>query len=191
MGDLEDFSFAGTGSIPASGPARWMDIGLTVAIAVLVFALMAVTFIDVVGRYFFDSPIPGTFEVVSFLLALLVFSGLPLVTRDERHITVTLMEGLFKGWRLWFQKVVVSIASAAVLGFIAERLWRTADDMAEMETLLEYFDVPFAYFVYFMAALSFLSFLLMLPLIWHHARSRPGRRDSDGPIRTGSRWDSE
>lgn len=191
MGDLDDFSFSGTGSLPASGPARWMVIGLTVAIAVLVFALMAVTFIDVVGRYFFDAPIPGTFEVVSFLLALLVFSGLPLVTRDERHITVTLMEGLFKGWGLWFQKVVVAMASAAVLGFIAERLWRTAGDMAEMETLLEYFDVPFAYFVYFMAILSFLSFLLMLPLIWHHAKNRPRRGNFDDPARPASRWKSE
>ena len=39
-------------------------------IAVAVFGMAAWTFIDVIGRYFFNAPIPGSFEIVGLILGI-------------------------------------------------------------------------------------------------------------------------
>lgn len=44
------------------------------------FALMVVTSVDVVGRYFFNSPRPGAVELARLMLATLVFLAFPVVT---------------------------------------------------------------------------------------------------------------
>ncbi len=43
---------------------------------VALFAMMGLTVVDVVGRYAFNSPILGAFEITSFLVAILVYSFL-------------------------------------------------------------------------------------------------------------------
>ena len=52
--------------------------------------MAAWTFIDVIGRYFFDTPIPGSFEVVGLILGIAMIGAFPLVSFGERHITVGL-----------------------------------------------------------------------------------------------------
>ena len=47
---------------------------LKVLAGTLMFSLMALTFIDVVGRYAFNRPIPSASEVIEMTLALLIFS---------------------------------------------------------------------------------------------------------------------
>ena len=52
------------------------------------FCLMLLTCVDVIGRYFFSSPVAGGFEITEMLLAGLIFSALPLVTLRGEHVTV-------------------------------------------------------------------------------------------------------
>ncbi|MDZ7810788.1 MAG: TRAP transporter small permease subunit [Arhodomonas sp.] len=40
--------------------------------------MLAVTTVDVIGRYFFNAPILGAFEVSEVAMALLIYAGLPL-----------------------------------------------------------------------------------------------------------------
>ena len=60
--------------------------------AALMFCLMLLTCVDVVGRYFFNKPVTGGFELTEMLLAALIFAGLPLVTLRGDHITVDLFD---------------------------------------------------------------------------------------------------
>ena len=48
-------------------------------VSLLLFLMMAITFVDVIGRYLFNAPIFGAAEMIQFLLAGTVFSGLILV----------------------------------------------------------------------------------------------------------------
>lgn len=59
--------------------------------AVLLLALMAVTGIDVVGRYLLNAPLSGAFEMTELLLGALVFMALPLVSRNGAHVEVDLV----------------------------------------------------------------------------------------------------
>lgn len=46
---------------------------------------------DVMGRYFFNSPIPGTLEVTEFLLCIIVFGGLSYLEIRGEHVRVLLV----------------------------------------------------------------------------------------------------
>ena len=44
------------------------------------FGLMALTCVDVVGRYFFNAPLDGATELTQIMLGIVVFAILPLVS---------------------------------------------------------------------------------------------------------------
>ncbi|TFL14770.1 TRAP transporter small permease [Pusillimonas caeni] len=54
----------------------------------VLFLLMLATFADVVGRYFFNHPLLGTYELTQLALALIIFSALPWVTWKSEHVEI-------------------------------------------------------------------------------------------------------
>lgn len=99
-----------------------------VAIAVAVFAMAGLTFVDVIGRYFFNAPIPGAFEIVGLILGITMIGAFPLVTFQERHITVDLFDSFIRGRFRRVRQVTVRLGTAAMAGFMAERLYAAAID---------------------------------------------------------------
>ena len=69
---------------------------LTAFASVALLGLMAMTCIDVAGRYFFRSPLPAAYELTTLLMAILIFAGLPVVTGVGAHLKVDLLEGVTK-----------------------------------------------------------------------------------------------
>ncbi|MEI6470341.1 MAG: TRAP transporter small permease [Betaproteobacteria bacterium] len=55
-------------------------------IVIVIMALL--TGFDVVGRYVFNSPIPGTFELTEALMSIVVASGIAKATQMGEHISV-------------------------------------------------------------------------------------------------------
>ncbi|MFH1152938.1 MAG: TRAP transporter small permease [Pseudomonadota bacterium] len=62
---------------------------------VALFAMMSLTVVDVVGRYVFNSPILGTFEVTSFLVSIMVYSFLGYAQSKKSHVTVDILVNTF------------------------------------------------------------------------------------------------
>ena len=158
---------------PLPLPAVWLSKALTAFVCVLMFAMMMLVFADVMGRYLFSAPITGAFEFVEFMLALVIFSGLPLVTLARGHITIGLFDNVLTGARKWAQQFIIALASAAALVFIAERLFSQAEDMREADKITGVLETQIAPVVYVLAVLGFLSFLLQLFLIWQLIRRFP------------------
>jgi len=98
--------------------------------AALMFCLMLLTCADVVGRYFFNKPVTGGFELTEMLLAALIFAGLPLVTLRGDHITVDLFDAVTPERLFRIQHVLATLLGAACTGFLAWRLWLRADELA-------------------------------------------------------------
>jgi TRAP-type C4-dicarboxylate transport system permease small subunit len=67
---------------------RRADAVLGIAASAILFAMMTLTFVDVVARYVFNRPISGAFEVTELLLLVLIFAGLPLVSHADEHVTM-------------------------------------------------------------------------------------------------------
>lgn len=153
--------------------------------AALLFAMMATVVTDVVLRYMFGAPIRGTFEIVGFLLGVVVFAGLVVASENNEHINVSLLDHLFTGSVRWLQQAFILLFSSIVLGFISYRLFAAAERMRQRELLALSFDFPVAPIVFVMAALAALSGLLVLRLFIRHLRSWRKRSQFGASAREG------
>lgn len=134
--------------------ARLSEVLLGAVAGSLLFAMMMLTFVDVVLRYFFDAPIRGGFEVTEVMMAVLIFAGLPLVSRHAEHVTIDAFDGLIPGWLYRPLHVVVQLVCTAVLVGMAWLLVRKAASFAELGDVTQTLKIAIAPFVYLMAALT-------------------------------------
>ena len=103
-------------------PENRFEFALMAIVGITIFLMMAITFVDVIGRYGFNAPIPGGFELIQYLMPLSIFSGLPIITRRRTHIIVSILDGVFRGRIGEVRRLVVDLGSLAVVAFIAERM---------------------------------------------------------------------
>jgi TRAP-type C4-dicarboxylate transport system permease small subunit len=139
----------------------WLKRALAGAVALVLFAMMLLTVVDVVGRYVLHRPVAGSFELMQFMLAVLVFTALPLVTVDRAHITVSLFEST-GGWPGRALRLFVLALSAMALALIAGRMWKQGDLLRETQAITGYLFWPIAPIAYFASALSALALVLLL-----------------------------
>jgi len=101
--------------------ALWYRLLARVA-ALLIVMLIGVTCIDVIGRYAFNRPFGGAYELTQMLLAALVFVALPLTSADGGHVEVDLALHLMPSRVQRLLGRLAGIVSAMVLGYFTWRL---------------------------------------------------------------------
>lgn len=143
---------------------RWesvLDQFLGFLAATVLMLLMIVTFIDVTGRYLFLAPLPGAFEMTEIMMAMLIFAGLPLVSRANQHVTVNLIIGLLSPKIRHFQRLITQIIMALVFGVMAWRMWIKAVEMLVQGDETAYLLIPIAPVAFFMTILLGVSSLIV------------------------------
>ncbi|MBA5777202.1 TRAP transporter small permease [Stappia sp. F7233] len=119
---MTDFGRSGSGEPgPAARIGGLFLGGLRIIAALLLLVMMAVTFVDVIGRYVFSSPLPGAFELTEVLLGLIIFVGLPLVTLRQEHVTVDLLTSRAPNV---LRRLLLRLAQALTAGVLAMLAWR-------------------------------------------------------------------
>lgn len=77
----------------------------------ILFCLAGLTFCDVVGRRFFDSPISGTIEIVELGMASAAFFAMPRAFLTNSHVSAQFLErvppGRFMTGITWFRGVLM------------------------------------------------------------------------------------
>ncbi|MDH3232924.1 MAG: TRAP transporter small permease [Alphaproteobacteria bacterium] len=144
------------------------------AAGIVLFALMAVTMVDVVGRYVFSAPLPGGNEIVQILMAAIIYAALPSVCRQEAHITVDLLDGLTPRRVVPFRQMVMNAVGAAVMGTICWCLWLLAERLREDHETWEYLVWERAPVVYFMCVLSGIGAVIFLANLLRYLRGARG-----------------
>lgn len=125
--------------------------------AITLFVIMWLTVIDVVSRGGFNISIVGLFEVTEILMGVLVFAGIPIVTANQGHVAVTLLDP-WVGPRLRLvQKIFVNIICTAILAIFAWRLWIVAGKLASYNDVTLFAKIPLYPVAYFMAIMTTLS----------------------------------
>jgi TRAP-type C4-dicarboxylate transport system permease small subunit len=160
---------------------RLPELVLGTIAAVCLFAMMALTFATVVARYFLNRPIAGDSELQAFLLGIIIFSALPLVTRAQRHIAVRALASLLKGRALILQHAFVLSASVAGLAFIAYLIFLQGESLREEAIRTSYLDIPEAPFAYFFAALVLIAALMAGELLYRLLRNHGGAEELAPP----------
>ena len=142
-----------------------LDRALLGVAGVVMFLMMALTFIDVLGRYLMRSPVPGTFEMIQFLLPWLIFTVFPVITKNETHITVSALDSVIPEGLGRIQRVAIQVVSAAVIALVGWALWRQGAALDDGRYVSGYLEWPIAPTAYAMSMLCFLTLLVQLARI--------------------------
>lgn len=93
------------------------------ATAVLLFCLMVLTCVDVTGRYFFNHPVYGGFELTGILLGLTIFFALPLATRVGDNVRIDIFTLRSRKVRI-AQHAIVHLIGSVAMFVLSMQLWK-------------------------------------------------------------------
>ena len=149
-------------SIPEHQWERRVEALLGVAASAILFAMMVLTFVDVVARYLFSRPVRGAFEVTELMLVVLIFAGLPLVSYANEHAVMDFIDRLLppKGQRTLL--ALVHLVCAAMLFLLAWLVWLKADKIWAYRDATDVLRILYGPFVYFMALMIALTAVIHL-----------------------------
>jgi len=112
----------GSSRPPFPAPVRWIEAVFATAAAVLLFAMMTMTFLDVLGRYLFNHPLGFAFEMTEIAMGAMVFCAIPTVTLRGQHVTTGLFENAFRGGWGAARDLLIALAICVSCAFLAWRL---------------------------------------------------------------------
>jgi TRAP-type transport system small permease protein len=139
---------------------------------VALFAIMALTLFDVLGRKLLSQSIPGSLELTEILMVVVIFAALPLVSLHGEHVVFDSLDQLMPAWLRRVQQALVDLGCAAALGGLAWVMWDKAAAMASYGDTTAQLQLPLGPFVQLMAVLCGLTavvhLLLMLRPTRHH-----------------------
>lgn len=126
--------------------------------SIALFALMTLTFADVLMRSIFNAPIEAATELIRMGIALIVFSALPVLSARNEHISVDLLDGPFHRLKLerW-RDAFVALACAAMLWYPAGRVVDLAERARSYGDVTEYLEIPTYYVAYFIAVMTYVT----------------------------------
>ena len=120
------------------------------AASVLLLGMMLMTFVDVLARYGFNRPLRGSFELTELALLVLIFAGLPLVSRADEHVTMDFIDRLLPdAVRVGVQRFVHLLCGVIILA-LAWQVWIKAGKIGGYGDTTDVLKIPVAPFVYFM-----------------------------------------
>lgn len=112
-----------------------LDVVCYLGAAVILFmALMTV--VDVAGRYLFNSPLGGAFELTGLMLSIIAGFGIALATAAEQHIRV---DALFEKLSVSKQRILILVSALISLGIYAVLTWQGA--IAVRDSLVPYVEI--------------------------------------------------
>ncbi|MCC5969551.1 MAG: TRAP transporter small permease [Pararhodobacter sp.] len=122
--DPESDDFGGpAGLIDEARWMVWLERAVGILPAAILLAMMALTFVNVFMRYLFRQPISGAFELMSYMLGLMVFLSLVLVAARSEHVRISVLDGLLPDWFRRARAVLVNLILAAASFGLGWRMW--------------------------------------------------------------------
>lgn len=134
---------------------------LTHASSIALGLLMFLTVADVLGRYLFNRPVPGTFELTEMSMVLIVFLALGLAQHHKEHISLDLAYTNFSPRQKKVTDVFVDLVNFAVVGAITWQLYEYAARMLEGNYTTAVLGLPIHPFV-IVALVGAASYLLAI-----------------------------
>ena len=124
--------------------------------------MVLLTFTDVIGRRLFNTPVFGAHDITEHLMAVIVFSGLPLLTANRAHLSIDLFDRwlLLPQWRIWHY--LVNGLIAAVLALIAYEFAVSVQEAQDMREVSQALGIPRAWMYAYLAITSGLAALAAL-----------------------------
>ena len=130
--------------------------------AFFLFALMAMTFFDVILRSVVNNPIESATELTRLFMAIVVFASLPIISWKGSHIVVDLLDPIFSRRLARFRDTAIDLICGVVLLWPAKRVWELAERARSYGDVTEYLGLPQHYTGWFIAFFTLLTALVFL-----------------------------
>ncbi len=152
---------------------RLLDALCGLLAGVALFAIMALTLADVLGRKLLSQSVPGSLELTEILMVVVIFAALPLVSLHGEHVVFDSLDPLLPGWLRRLQQALVDLLCCAALAGLAWLMWDKAAAMASYGDTTAQLKLPLGPFVRLMSVLCGLTalvhlLLLLQPAAHHH-----------------------
>ena len=147
-------------SVPEHRWTRRAEALLGVAASAILFAMMALTFVDVVARYAFNRPLRGAFEVTELMLLVLIFAGLPLVSLADEHAVMDFIDRVLSPASQRRLMRAVHALNGGFMVLLAWLVWKKADRIWAYRDATDVLRILYGPFVYFMAVTLALAGLI-------------------------------
>lgn len=156
---------------------KLLDLLCGLLSGIALFAIMALTFFDVLGRKFASHSITGSLELTELLMVVVIFGALPLVSRRGEHVEFDSLDPWLPAWVRRAQTLLVNLLCAAVLLGLAWLMWRTGGQFLETGETTAQLQILKAPFIYGMGVLCGLTGLVHLALL---AKPPADRAEGEG-----------
>lgn len=120
--------------VAASRVLSGIVTGLEVFASMVLVIMMLLTFADVVGRYVLGAPIFGASEMISTMLAFLIFAGLGIANARDQHIVVELFDDKVRRLAPGLYTILIQGFSIVAMSLIAYVLIENAIDAGHAGT---------------------------------------------------------
>jgi TRAP-type C4-dicarboxylate transport system permease small subunit len=123
--------------------------------------MMMVTVVDVVGRYVFNAPLPAGFELTEYLMGVLVFLALPLVSVRGEHVRISLFDSRLGAAAKRRRDHVLGIVAASACVLVAWPVVQLGIRMGGYGDGTQTLGIPLAPLAFFIAASLVVSGMIL------------------------------
>ena len=157
------------------GPVRWLALALNSIAALVLFALMLITCVDVVGRYVLNNPLTGSTELTEMALAIVVFSVFPLISWRGEHVVVDILDSFVPPKLDLIRTILFNIAAAIALYFVGRRVIVLGNRSLDYGEVSEYLSIPTGWIINFIGGICWVTAFFILTLgsyrVWKNYQS--------------------
>ncbi len=157
---------------------RWLETVLGFTSASVLFILMLLTAVDVIGRYVFNKPLAGGFELTEMMLAALIFCGLPLVSKRREHIVIDAFDTFMSKRVKRGLDVIADLVCFLTLAGIGYLIFGRAARVADYGDTTSVLTLPLAPVAYLMGTMIVVAAMIHLWLVFVPHRDDRGQ----GPL---------
>jgi TRAP-type C4-dicarboxylate transport system permease small subunit len=151
---------------------RTLDALCGAVAATALFAIMALTLVDVGGRKLLSTSVTGSLELTELLMVAVIFAGLPLVSLRGEHVVFDSLDPWLSPAVRRVQDVLVDLLCSALLAGLAWLMWVKAGQMTQYGDTTAQLKLSQGPFVYLMSGLcaltAFVHLLLVFAPTTHH-----------------------
>lgn len=108
-----------------------------------IFFIMAITVTDIFGRYFFNVPIAGVFEVTEVTLSIMVFLSLAYTHICRGHVRIDFFISKLSKKNQKYVEGVVYFLSFILIGLLTWQLWVYALRLFKSGNVSGVLEIPF------------------------------------------------
>lgn len=139
------------------------------------FGMMALTFVDVLGRKLFDRSLPGSLELTELLMLAVIFAGLPLTSLRGEHVIFDLLDHWLPAGLRAMQGLISNLFCAGIMAGTAWLVFVRAARTAEQGDTTAQLLLSLAPFFHAVAAMLALTALMHVAL----AFAPPAQQEDD------------